>query len=82
MKVFLGKGEISPETVAVLERHGAVFAVVPPVTALLGKGMRSSRWVAFPALGMEALWEVDLDSCPAIVAVAGGDSLFGKETRR
>lgn len=82
VKVFLGKGEIGPETIAVLGRHGAVFAVVPPVTALLGKGMRSNRCVAFPELGMEALWEVELDACPAIVAVAGGESLFGKEGRR
>lgn len=76
VKVFLGKGEIKPETVEVLGRHGAVFAVVPPVTALLGRGMRSKRCVAFPELGMEALYEVELDECPAIVAAAHGESLF------
>lgn len=81
VKVFLGKGEISPETVALLGDRGAVFAVVPPVTALLSRGMRSKRCIAFPDLGMEALWEVELDACPAIVAAAGGKSLFGKEIR-
>lgn len=76
VKVFLGKGEIRRETVELLGRHGAVFAVVPPVTALLGKGMRSKRCVAFPELGMEALYEVELDECPAIIAAAQGESLF------
>lgn len=78
VKAFLGKGEIRRETVELLERHGAVFAVVPPVTALLGKGMRSKRCVAFPELGMEALYEVELDGCPAIVAAAHGESLFDR----
>ena len=82
VKVFLGKGEISPETVALLGDFGAVFAVVPPVTALLSRDMRSKRCVAFPELGMEALWKVELDACPAIVAAAGGESLFGKGGRR
>ncbi len=77
-KVFLGKGALKPETVEMLGLYGAVFAVVPPVTALLEKGIRSKRIVAFHELGMEALWEVELDACPAIIAAAGGESLWGK----
>ncbi len=78
VKVFLGKGEISSRTVAVLAKYNAIFAVVPPVTALLGREMRSMRCAAFPELGMEALWEVDLRGCPAVVAAAGGMSMFDK----
>lgn len=78
VKVFLGKGALSQTTVDVLAEHGAVFCVVPPVTALLGRGMRSRRCVAFPELGMEALWEVELDECPAVVAAAHGECLFGE----
>lgn len=79
IKVFLGKGEIHPSTVEVLKQYGAVFAVVPPVTALLTQGMRSKRIVAFSELGMEALYEVELKSCPAIIASVGGESMFNKE---
>lgn len=75
-KVFLGKGALRLETVEALGRHGAVFAVVPPVTALLGKGTASKRCVAFPELGMEALYELVLEECPAVVAAAGGRSMF------
>ena len=75
-RVFLGKGALKSETVEMLGRHGAVFAVVPPVTALLGRGMVSKRCVAFPELGMEALYELVLEECPAVVAAAGGRSMF------
>lgn len=78
VRVFLGKGAIDPETVALIGEYGAVFAVVPPVTALLGKGMRSSRIVAFPELGMEALYEIELEECPSVVAAVGGASIFEK----
>lgn len=76
VRVFLGKGAIGPDTVRLLGERGAVFAVVPPVTALLGAGMRSKRLVAFPELGMEALYEVVLDECPAVIAAARGESMF------
>lgn len=76
VKVFLGKGAIGPDTVRLLGEKGAIFAVVPPVTALLGAGMRSKKLVAFPELGMEALYEVVLDECPAVVAAARGESMF------
>lgn len=76
VKVFLGKGALRKETINVMSAAGAVYAVVPPVTALLGKGMVSKRCVAFPELGMEALYEVVLDKCPAVIAAAGGESIF------
>lgn len=76
IKVFLGKGAISAETVRLLDQYGAVFVAVPPVTALLSAGMRSKRCVAFPELGMEALYELDLAKCPGVVAAAHGTSVF------
>ena len=76
VRVFLGKGAIKPETVSILGDHEAIFAVVPPVTALMGKGMRTRRCVAFPELGMEALYEIELEECPAIVAAAHVRSIF------
>ena len=76
VKVFLGKGEIKPETVTVLSKYGAVFAVVPPVTALLGNNIVSQHCVAFPELGMEALYELELAECPAVIAAAQGESIY------
>lgn len=76
VKVFLGKGALKQETVSVLGESGAVFAVVPPVTALLGTSMVRKRLVAYPELGMEALYELELNNCPAVIAAAQGESMF------
>lgn len=76
VKVFLGKGALKQETVDKMAAAGAVYAVVPPVTALLGRGMTSKRLVAFPELGMEALYAIELSECPAVVAAVGGRSMY------
>lgn len=38
--------------------------------------MKSKRVVAFPELGMEALYELDVVDFPAIIAIAQGESIF------
>ena len=35
IKMHLGKGAIKPETIKMLAENNAVFAIIPPVTALL-----------------------------------------------
>ena len=59
-----------------LKKNGSVFAVTPPVTALFFDNMKSKRVVAFPELGMEALYELDVVDFPAIIAIAQGESIF------
>lgn len=76
VKIHLGKGALSPRTVEELRRHGSIFAVTPPVTALFASRIISRRVVAFPEEGMEALHELVVDKFPAIVAIAGGQSIF------
>ena len=76
--MHLGKGQLKPETVAGMAKYGAVYAVIPPVTALLGAKTKKIECVAFPQLGMEALWRVEADGFPAIIAAAGGRSIYDK----
>ena len=78
IKLHLGKGELHPETIAALDRHNAVYAVIPPVTALLGAKTSEIRCVAFPELGMEALYMIKVDKYPAIIAAAHGRSIYDK----
>lgn len=78
IKLHLGKGALHPETVAALERHNAVYAVIPPVTALLGARTAEQRVLAFPELGMEALRLIKVDRYPAIIAAAHGRSIYEK----
>ena len=79
VKVHLGKGELHAETIAALDRHHAVYAVIPPVTALLGSKTSEERVVAFPELGMEALHLIKVDKYPAIIGAAQGRSIYARE---
>ncbi len=76
VKLHLGKGALHAETVEALGKFNAVYAVIPPVTALLGARTLETRLVAFPELGMEALYRLKVDLYPAIIAAAHGRSIY------
>ena len=76
VKMHLGKGAISKETVAALARNNAVFAIIPPVTALLGSQTMEQEIVAFPELGMEAFNRLKVVKYQAIIAAAKGESIY------
>lgn len=76
VKLHLGKGALAAKTVEALDKYNAVYAVIPPVTALLEDKTVSRRLVAFPELGMEALYELEVNDYPAIIAAAHGKSIY------
>ncbi|MCD8326844.1 MAG: fumarate hydratase C-terminal domain-containing protein [Lachnospiraceae bacterium] len=76
VKLHLGKGEIGKDTIKMLDEQNAVYAVIPPVTALLGNNTLEQRLVAFPELGMEALYELKVKDYPAIIAAAHNESIY------
>ena len=81
VKLHLGKGELHSETVAALDKYNAVYAVIPPVTALLGSKTSEGKVIAFPELGMEALHLIRVDKYPAIIGAAHGKSIYAQEER-
>jgi fumarate hydratase subunit beta len=82
VRIHLGKGAISAETVKGMSGCGSVFAVTPPATALLRDKVVSMRVLAFPEEGMEALYEVEVEGLPGIVAAARNESIFEQGSRR
>ena len=76
IKIHLGKGAISPRTVEALWRYGSVFAVIPPVTALLKNNTFEQCVVAFEEEGMEALHCIRVVDYPAIIAAAHRVSIY------
>ncbi len=76
IKLHLGKGALHRETIEALDEYGAVYAVIPPVTALLGDKTLEEKTVAFPEEGMEALHMLIVDRYPAIIAAAHGRSIY------
>ncbi|PXX51481.1 fumarate hydratase subunit beta [Hungatella effluvii] len=76
VKLHLGKGQIHKETIKALDINNAVYAVIPPVTALLGDKTTEQTLIAFPELGMEALYRLKVNGYPAIIAAAHGRSIY------
>jgi fumarate hydratase subunit beta len=79
VKMHLGKGELSKDTINALDKYGSVYAVIPPVTALLNSMTISTKVVAFPELGMEAFHMLEVKDYPAIIAIAHGKSIYDHE---
>lgn len=76
IKLHLGKGQLKKETVEALDKYNSVYAVIPPVTALLGAKTSEIKVLAFPELGMEALHLIKVDKYPAIIGAAHGRSIY------
>ena len=76
IKMHLGKGAIKLETVKKLQDNNAVFAIIPPVTALLESQTLERECVAWPELGMEALYRIKVENYQAIIASAQGVSIY------
>lgn len=75
VKMHLGKGSLSQSTIIALERHESSFAIIPPVTALLTDRIVSSKVLAFPELGMEALHLIEVREYPAVMYAVNGEVL-------
>lgn len=76
IKLHLGKGELHKEIIEALDKYNAVYAVIPPVTALLSSKTCEEKVVAFPELGMEALHLIKVEKYPAIIGAAHGRSIY------
>ncbi len=72
-----GTAERGPQTVESIRRHHSAYLIAVGGAALLvSNAIRSSRVVAFPELGMEAVYEFEVHDMPVTVAVsADGESV-------
>lgn len=67
---MIGKAERGPTGIEAIRRHGAVYLMaVGGAAYLVSKAITSSRVVAFPELGMEAIYEFEVRDMPVSVAV-------------
>ena len=67
---MVGKAERGPAAIESIKRHGAVYLIATGGAAyLVSKAIRSSKIIAFPELGMEAIHEFVVEGMPVTVAV-------------
>lgn len=76
VRMYIGKGSLKKGTVSVLEMYESIFVVTPPAAALLTSKVISSKMVAFPDEGMEAIYQLKVEGIPGIVAVIHGESIY------
>jgi fumarate hydratase class I len=68
---MVGKAERGPETVESIRKHRSAYLIaVGGAAFLVSNAIRASRVVAFPELGMEAVYEFEVRDMPVTVAVS------------
>jgi fumarate hydratase class I len=68
---MVGKAERGPETVESIRNYRSAYLIaVGGAAFLVSNAIRSSRIVAFPELGMEAVYEFEVRDMPVTVAVS------------
>lgn len=78
LRAMIGKGERSPAVAQALVDEGAVYlAAVGGAGALLAQAITSAEPVAWPELGTEAIFRLEVSDFPAIVVMdATGGNLY------
>jgi len=67
---MIGKAERGPQTVESIAKHKAVYLMaVGGAAYLVAKAIKKSKVVAFEDLGMEAIYEFEVEDMPVTVAV-------------
>jgi fumarate hydratase class I len=67
---MIGKSERGPEAIQVIKKYQRAYLMaVGGAAYLVSKAVKSSRVVAFGDLGMEAIYEFDVNDMPVTVAV-------------
>jgi fumarate hydratase class I len=67
---MIGKAERGPVGVAAIKKHKAVYLMaVGGAAYLVSKAITAAKVVAFPELGMEAIYEFEVKDMPVSVAV-------------
>ncbi len=73
----IGKGERSDEIIQAIQKHNAVyFGATGGVASLLGKCVKSSKLIAYPDLGTEAIYELFVEKMPLFVLCGKIDEDF------
>ena len=78
LRGMIGKGNRSAEVVDAMKKYGVVyFAATGGAGALIAQRIKKCDLIAFPELGPEAVYRLEVEEFPAIVAIdSEGGSLY------
>ena len=75
VKVHIGKGMLSDETAEKLNENDSIFVITPPVAALLTNKVVKKECVLFENEGMEAMFKLEVEQIPGIIAIHNGKKI-------
>ena len=75
---MIGKGKRSPEVIAAMKEHGAVyFGAIGGAGALLSKCIKKAEVIAYEDLGAEAIRRLEVEDFPVVVIIdSEGNNLY------
>jgi len=75
---MIGKGKRSPEVIAAMKEHGAVyFGAIGGCGALLSQCIKKAEIIAYEDLGAEAIRRLEVENFPVVVIIdAEGNNLY------
>ena len=75
---MIGKGKRSPEVIAAMKEHGAVyFGAIGGCGALLSNCIKKAEVIAYDDLGAEAIRRLEVENFPVIVIIdSEGNNLY------
>ncbi len=78
LRGMIGKGNRSAEVVDAMKKYGVVyFAATGGAGALIAQRIKKCELIAFPELGPEAVYRLEVEDFPSIVAIdSTGKSLY------
>ena len=78
LRGMIGKGNRSAEVVDAMKKYGVVYFAAPGgAGALIAQRIKKCDLIAFPELGPEAVYRLEVQDVPAIVAIdSTGKSLY------
>jgi fumarate hydratase subunit beta len=84
VKVTIGKGKRTAPVADACREHQAVYCVATGgVAALLAQTVKHAEIIAFPDLGPEAIWRLEVVDFPVVVALdTDGNDVFDHSTKR
>ncbi|MCX5780810.1 MAG: FumA C-terminus/TtdB family hydratase beta subunit [Firmicutes bacterium] len=80
LRVMIGKGARDQGVIAAMQKFGAVYlATVGGAGAYLAQKIVAAEIIAYPELGPEALYKLEVQGFPCIVAIdAGGNDIYNR----
>ncbi|NLT95966.1 MAG: Fe-S-containing hydro-lyase [Clostridia bacterium] len=78
LRGMIGKGPRNEKVIAAMKEHGAVyFAAIGGAGALIARSVKKAEIVAYPELGPEAIYRLEVEDFPCIVAIdSEGNNLY------